>query len=134
MMHTCAVTARDELDLAEVLAQVVQPVIGALLRPGEVDSISLGWQTQRRPEPPEFAAEPGGVFAMRLTTEASIRWVAVELLLLSLVAEGESFSFDLANPNDDLAEIDLAFLRDELWSNLQDFIAESRFGWGELRG
>jgi hypothetical protein len=133
-MHTCAVPARDELDLADVHAQVVQPVIRALLRPGEVEAVTLGWQTQRRPAPPK----PVEGDAVRLDSEtakgASLRWIDVEVLVFSLVVRGELFAFDVVYSDDELAELDLAFVRDDILDRFRDFIAESRFGWGELRG
>jgi hypothetical protein len=138
-MQTCVVSARDELNLAEVNAAVVQPVIGALLRAGELDEVRLSWQKLRRRAPPEFPEDvPFPVVESAVLdgpdAVASLRWVDVEVLVLSLVARGESFAFDVARAEDQPADLELELLRDEFWSRLQDFIAESGFGWGELRG
>jgi hypothetical protein len=127
---------RDELDLADVMGRVVLPVVRALLRPGELDSISLEWTTVRIPgwELPH-GDEGGAVFeARRLTAEEAARlpWDVVVRLVVRIQAKGETMIYEIVDA-DETDDIDLDWHEDELFSRLQDFIAESRFGWGQLR-
>src|SRR4051794_34654719 len=57
---------REELDLADVLWVVLRPVVRALLRPGELESISLEWATVRLPHwqpPPELDGDDAALRA-----------------------------------------------------------------------
>jgi hypothetical protein len=127
---------REELDLAEVLRIVVQPVVRVLLRPGELDSISLDWATVRIPDwqRPELDGDEVVVESRLLTGDeaASLPWAEVVRLVLRLQAQGEVMTYEIADAVD-TADIDLEWQADELYGRLQDFIVESRFGWGQLR-
>jgi hypothetical protein len=130
---------RDELDVAEVLRLVVQPVVGALLRPGELDSISVEWATvrvlDRRPPRSDGGGNSASVEVRGLTADevAGLRWTEVVRLVVRLQAKGEVLTYEIADA-DDTEAADLEWHADEFYGRLQDFIAESKFGWGELRG
>ena len=94
------------MDVAELLSDVVTPVLDQLLRPGELDRVGL--------EPPLTGPWPPSV-AVRV----------------QVVVVGEAFHFWAWNPGQ--VEEGPAELRARLASDLQDFIAESRFGWAEQR-
>jgi hypothetical protein len=96
----------DPNDLDEVMRRVVDPVLSALLREDEIDSV-------------EVRAEPGG------------RW-REEGTWVSMTLRGEFFEIWLCSPGPRPESAELAALH--LYDVLQDEIAESRFGWGELRG
>ena len=53
-------------------------------------------------------------------------------LVLCLQAQGEAMTYEIADA-DDTDEIDLEWHTGELYGRLQDFIVESKFGWGQLR-
>lgn len=95
--------AQHPPELADVLRDVV-PVVLALTRPGEVESVSVHFEEQPR----------GGA------------------LLLEITLVGEQFRWFAWTPGQ--RSESSRERQDRLASELQDFIAESRFGWGELRG
>ena len=94
------------MDVAELFRDVVAPVLDQLLRPGELDGIRL--------DPPVTGAWPPSVS-----------------VLLQVTAVGETCHFWAWNPGQ--VDESAAELRARLASDLQDFIAESRFGWAEQR-
>ncbi|GAA2141731.1 hypothetical protein GCM10009844_12370 [Nocardioides koreensis] len=91
--------------VADVVAHIVAPALEAVLRPDEVDAASVA---RRAP-----SADPR-------------HWYAE--LELSLV--GERLVDRVYESTIDASVTDW---RNRLASNLQDFVAESRFGWGEWR-
>jgi hypothetical protein len=119
----------EDIDLVVVLAGVVQ-VLKSLLRPNELELMSLGWSDERVPEFKAGRAtelREDGVFYSDTPPRFSLR----RTLVLALRLKGESFQAWLAAADDESFDAELACER--LHSDLQDFIAESRFGWGELR-
>ena len=94
------------MDEAELLRDVITPVLDQLLRPGELDSVTL-------------------------TPSSSGPWPPPTSVHLQVVAVGEEFGVWLWAPGQ--AEESPAELRARLASDLQDHVAESRFGWAELR-
>lgn len=125
-------TARDGLDLRAVFESVVSPTLAELFHPDELESAQLDWREVRIPVVPD-RVERGGLYVSSVHLGA-IEWTTEVDLVLDLVAVGEHFSFYLATPGTPLDQIDLASIEAELYSQIQDFIAESRFGWGQLRG
>jgi hypothetical protein len=61
-------------------------------------------------------------------------WCEDQRLMIDLTAQGEQFSSQVATADDDTDDLDLAWSADEFYRRLQNWIAESRFGWGLLRG
>jgi hypothetical protein len=94
------------VDVDGLFRDVVTPVLEQLLRPGELDRVRI--------EPPVSGAWPPSVPVQ-----------------LQVIAVGETCHFWAWNPGQ--VEETPAELRARLASELQDFIAESRFGWSELR-
>lgn len=125
-------TARDGLDLRMVFASVVSPVLAELFDPGELESAELDWREIRIPVVPDRVAQ-SGVYVSNIQF-GEIDWTTEVNLVLDLTAVGEHFSFYLATPETPLDQIDLPSISAELYSQIQDFIAESSFGWGQLRG
>jgi len=95
------------VDLDELFRAVVTPVLDQMLRPGELDEVSV-------------------------TPAPTGSWPGSEGTLLRVVAVGEALHFWVPTPG--VAAESPTELRARLASDLQDFIAESRFGWAELRG
>lgn len=94
------------MDLDELFRAVVAPVLDQLLRAGELDSVSIACPLPAVGPPRRD-------------------------VLLRVVAMGEEFSAWVWT--DGQVEATAAEQRARLASDLQDHIAESRFGWGELR-
>lgn len=92
-------------DVPTVLERIVLPVVRALVRDGEsVDEVSLR---------PEQQAHGHVDLLLTIAIEREpFRWVVI---LDASSSESEEHA------------------RSRLASDLQDFIAESRFGWGQLR-
>lgn len=92
--------------LADLRRRVVDPVVASLFSPAEVDEVSVRW-----------GALPAGGDV----------WVRV-------VAEGELFEhlalYGGSDPADPVARLDAAA---QLADRLEDFVSETRFGWGEQR-
>jgi len=89
--------------LSELLCSVVIPVIAALLPEEAVQEISI------------YSEDASG------GSEINLR----------IVAEGETFRFYVKVP--DQAPESAEDLRHRLAEDLQDFVSESSFGWGQLR-
>lgn len=98
----------DLRDTAEVRRRVVLPVATSLLRPDELEDVRV-----------EVGVDP---------VPSAER---VEMLRVAVKACGEWIEAPRWFGTD--APADAQWLADELYDSLQDEIAESRFGWGELR-
>jgi hypothetical protein len=106
-VHNGGALGQDAVvDEAELLRDVITPVLDQLLRPGELEAVSLSPSTGGPWPPP-----------------AAVR--------LRVVAVGEEFGVWLRTPGQ-AAESPVE-LRARIASDLQDHISESRFGWSELR-
>ncbi|GAA3837723.1 hypothetical protein KACC15558_19810 [Brevibacterium ammoniilyticum] len=86
------------------MERIVQPAIDRILREGELDRLDL-------------VEEPRGR----------------NFLLVRVTACGEEFELALHVPLAG-AEEEIADMAERFFSDLQDFVAESSFAWGELRG
>jgi hypothetical protein len=92
------------MSLADALTDVVVPAVRAVFEDGEVTAISVVFDP----------AHLGGSITLSLT--------AVGENCTDLVVQG------------DVAGYAVDEWRERLRSNLADFVAESRFGWGQDRG
>jgi hypothetical protein len=92
-------------ELAALRRQIVDPVVSALLSADEVDELALRWGADPLPDDV---------------------WV-------HLVARGEPFEHLLHSPVHGAGPIDAVAAAQNLAWQLEDFIAESRFAWGEQR-
>lgn len=104
--------SRDRL-LIQALADVIGPTLAKLFTADEIDSVSVHWSSRRHLG--LRVPETGGPF-----------------LWLTLVARGEEYRgvvLDLSTA--DSAE--LPGLAEGLASELEDWIAQSGFGWGQRR-
>lgn len=97
--------ATDPL-LTDLRRRVVDPVVGSLFTPGELDEVTVGW-----------GALPAG-------GEVWVRVVARGEPSEHLVLSGEADTTDPAVLRDAAAN---------LASNLEDFVCETRFGWAQQR-
>lgn len=102
---------RKAVDVGELLRSVIVPVISQLTRPGEVDRVTLTWADQHGPDQLMRHPDKG--------------------LFVELVIAGETAILPIWVPGE--PELSHSELRARLASDLQDFVAESRFGWGQLR-
>ncbi|WP_019875458.1 hypothetical protein [Sporichthya polymorpha] len=119
----------DLNDLDEVRRRVVDPVLSAMLRPGELVSADLvvaddwpdtdetRWAWKRWPNNPN-AARPGDE--------------PDSLYLVIRAIEGEEHTAWLGTLGFYLHDVD--DIVERLVSDLNDWICETRFGWGQLRG
>lgn len=98
-------------DLGEVRRRVVDPVVGSLLAPDEVDDIVLQIETQRL-----------------LGTDGE-----TEDLTIQIRACGELVTWWSVPLPEDGAAWDAEDGAAELYDRLRDDLTESRFGWGNLR-
>lgn len=94
-------------DLAQVRAEIVDPVVNGLLRPEELDSVELLWVSD------PYAGSGGDVLHVLVN------------------ARGERMSQAIWSPDWGLAT--KKEMRAALAVTVEDFIAESRFAWGEQR-
>lgn len=118
----------DLNDLDEVRRRVVDPVLAALLRPGELVSAELvvaddwpdtdneDWAFKRWPNNPD-AVRPGDR--------------PNSLFLILRAAEDELHVARLGELT--FSRVDATSTATEFASRLSDWICESRFGWGDLR-
>lgn len=103
-----SISGPGHIDLDILCSKVAWPAVAAVLHPDELTSFKIEVRAQRG----------DGDFAVTLTVLAkSERYVDV-------VYESSWL---------DLGDHPIEYLRERLVSNLQDFVAESEFGWGELR-
>lgn len=88
----------------QIMERIVRPAIDRILREGELDRLDLVEESRGR-----------------------------NFLLVRVTACGEEFELALHVP---LAgdEEEIADMAERFFSELQDFVAESSFAWGELRG
>lgn len=121
---------RSTLSLPVILRDVVEPCLARLLRPGELDSVELAWRTVSLPDWPADLDQFGPGLHDR---QGTLTFHDEVHLVLTLIARGESCTFEIATEDALTFGDDLSLARDELGSQLQDFIAESEFGWGQLR-
>ena len=96
----------DDLDRARV--ELVDPVLDALLQDGELDSVLLEWASD------PFATASG------------------ELLTIRIRARGEELQSYLWSPDWGVDETKKR-IRRRLAGDVEDFVAESRFAWGQQR-
>jgi hypothetical protein len=104
--HPGDVTDVSDATLRELRRRAVDPVVGGLLRPGELEELTVHWGE---------AGLPGDV------------WVR-------LVAGGEVFVQLLSSPaweGEERAGVEALAAR--LADHLEDWICETRFGWGQQR-
>jgi hypothetical protein len=124
---------RETLSLPVVLRDVVEPCVAQLVRAGELDAIRLEWRTVQVPAAPDdtLRALGPGIHIV----PAPPKMVDELRLRLTLRFGHEAFGFDIAAEDyfPSAVQGDLSWVRDELFSSLQDFIAESRVGWGQMR-
>ncbi|WP_337063121.1 hypothetical protein [Kineococcus sp. G2] len=105
------VTDAEDEQLATLRRRVVEPVVHALLRPEEVEHLSVHWGVDGR---------------------AGDVWVQLD-------APGDRYTDQLPSPwwQPEPFELDPpaseAGIAEHLADRLQDWIAESAFGWGQLR-
>lgn len=92
------------ISLTDALSEIIAPAVRAVFKEGEVSDISVQF-------------EPG---------------LHGGSITLSLTAVGERFS-DLVVQGD-VAGCNVGDWQERLRSGLADFVAESRFGWGQNRG
>jgi hypothetical protein len=104
----------DPADLGEVRRRVVEPVLTTMFRPGELTDLHLTI---------EIPAATWSSF-MGPDLEPAV-W-------LRLTVGDETFQHSLANPGFWLE--DGTWMAEELAGKLQDWICETSFGWGDLRG
>ena len=97
--------ATDVAGVADVMAFIVSPALEVMLQPDELHAVSL---------------------ARRQGSDSESHWYAD--LELNLV--GERF---VDRVYENTIDAPVTEWRNRLASNLQDFVAESRFGWGEWR-
>jgi hypothetical protein len=95
----------DELSLTALLSEVVLPVLAILTPQGELESVAVRRTGNDEPDP------------------------GSHIVQLRLV--GEPFSWFAHVPGQ--VDEDYGQMRTRLASELQDFIAESKFAWAELR-
>jgi hypothetical protein len=100
------ITDASDATLAELRRRAVDPVVAGLLRPGEVEELTVHWGE---------AGPPGDV------------WVR-------LVARGEVFVDMLSSPAwEGERRAGAEVLAARLADHLEDWICETRFGWGQRR-
>ena len=95
-------------DLDRVRVELVDPVLDALLLDGELDAVRLEWASD------PFATASG------------------ELLTIRVRARGEELQSYLWSPDWGVDETKKR-IRRRLAGEVEDFVAESRFAWGQQR-
>ncbi|WP_088290077.1 hypothetical protein [Kineosporia sp. A_224] len=93
-------------------------MLGALLRPGEVDEVdvSIG---------PDRSGAPEHLWGTHLGPEPG------RFVWLRVLCSGEAYDRRVCEVTDQPE--DAFALSCDLYSDLKEFVAESRFGWGQLR-
>jgi hypothetical protein len=127
-------TMRESLSVAIVLRDVVEPCLARLVRAGELDALQLEWRTIRRPDMSDHVFRETGP-GLHVMPRPPKMIDELRLVLTLEFGDDEKFRFDIAAGDyfPSAFEGDLSLVRDALFSSLQDFIAESGFGWGQLR-
>lgn len=101
-----AVSNSNDTDLAGLRADVVLPVVTSLLTPQELDEVELAWGEMPHQQD---------------------MWVRV-------VARGEVFSYLLDSPEwEGGGQSDRPLLAQRLAEQLEDWVCETAFAWGERR-
>jgi hypothetical protein len=116
-------------DLARILERVVQPCLDELLLPGELDEVSLDWREESVRRLRDGVPRVPGINRIQ---PGDVEEYLERRLVLVVTVKGETFRQVLASPDSQLAPD--AELHERVYDTLQDFISESRFGWGEWRG
>ncbi len=88
----------------QIMERIVRPAIDRILREGELDRLDLVEESRGR-----------------------------NFLLARVTACGEQFEIRIHAPLADDEE-EIADMAERFFSDLQDYVAESSFAWGELRG
>lgn len=105
----------DPFDLDRVRQQVVEPIVAALLHPGELDDLQVTWTTPQR--------------LLHLEQYRGQRHQ--EDLFVLVTARGEEFYDILWHP--DWGIETTAAVGRRLADHLEDWVCETRFAWGERR-
>lgn len=101
-------------DAEERVVRRVRSLVASVVRPAELLDVRLEWVT---PLAHRFDCPDAGWVALRLTVSA---------------VRDECFQKEIWNPSHD-AEGDWELHLEQLASDLEDWVSESAFGWGELR-
>jgi hypothetical protein len=105
-------SSREDFDITVVLAEVVAPALRSVFRVGEVESVTVAWE-----EPVNL---PDGTLS------------APTALNVHLVCKGERHTSHLWVIGGD-GGYDRELSTEHLVTGFSDFVAESRFGWGQQR-
>src|SRR4051812_32481996 len=122
----------EDLDAIDALRWVVEPCVRRLLRAREIERLALGYQERQSLVMPDLPSADGiTIVPLDRAQRRSER-----RLVLSMTIKGEDFEFVFwpIHRNDPYPQSDLDNQRDALFDSLQDFIVQSKFGWGQLRG
>lgn len=98
------------------------PVVASLIRPDELDDVSLWW----RPEPAEWPwPEPADPWEWFSVPEHE-QWMRV-------TARGESFSSNFWSTHNSEVSSTVSDVAHALALRLEDWVCETRFAWGQQR-
>jgi hypothetical protein len=124
--------ASEDLDPVDALTGVVEPCVRELLRVGEIERLALGYEERQSLVMPDVPSVDG--LTIVPLERAQRRWE--RRLVLSMTMNGEDFEFVFwpIRRNDPYPQTDVENQRNALFESLQDFIAQSKFGWGQFRG
>jgi hypothetical protein len=106
-----AMLSKDTFDIARALADAVAPALAAVFKPGEVESVRIAWEGP--------VSLPDG--SESKPTELNVHLVCVG-------EHHQSNIWSVGGGNYDAAE-----LVDKLIEEFSDFVAESKWGWGQQR-
>jgi hypothetical protein len=102
---------REDFDITILLSEVVAPALRSVFRVGEIESVELVWE--------ESTGRPDG------------KESAATALNVHLVCQGERHTSNLWTLG--IEGFHRQILMDHLVNEFSDFVAESRFGWGQQR-
>lgn len=105
------VSGREDFDITVVLSEVVAPPLRSVFKAGEVESVEVAWE--------EPVNVPDGTVSARTA------------LNVHLVCKGERHTSDLWSIG--MQGYEREQLTEHLVIEFSDFVAESRFGWGQQR-